>query len=59
MSVSATSIPITGTKKEMIEITETGKTAKAVETAKVAKTTWASKKDKESKGDENLRLNLT
>ena len=52
MSVSATSTPVTGTRKKVVETTKTGKTIEAIEIA------GAGKDGKESKGGKNPRLNL-
>ena len=59
VSILATSTPMMGTTKAIVEIAGAGKTAKVVETAKAVKTTRAGKNNKESEGDENPRSNLT
>lgn len=51
--VSAIFIPVTRTRKEMVETANTGETIKAIETA------GASKNGKENKDSKNSRSNLT
>ena len=58
MSVLPTFTLVTGTENKEVKTAKTSKSAKMVETAKAVETTRAGKDGKQSKGGENLRLNL-